>query len=225
MKVTTDGCLFGAWCAEELNTRIAGGSIPPAARLLDIGTGTGLLALMVAQKAAPSIHALEIDEEAAAQAAANAADSPFSKQIVVIQSDVVQLKEGGYDVIISNPPFYENELKSGNKAKDTAHHSHQLTWTELFAAMDRQLKADGIFFLLLPYKRAAELDGYLEKEQFFINKIVRVRQSTRHSPFRMMVQGSRTASPLQEEELAIRDEFNQYTPAFTALLKDYYLYL
>lgn len=225
MKVTTDGCLFGAWCAAEIGRMVEEGTITLPAQALDIGTGTGLLSLMVAQKTALQIDAVEIDAAAAAQAAGNVATSPFSGQIKVRESDVLQLDEQGYGVIFSNPPFYENELKSGNHAKDTAHHSHQLTWAELFAAIQRLLHAHGVFFLLLPTKREGELEGYLEKEGLYINRVVRVQQTTRHTPFRLMVQGSRTATGLAEEIFSIKDEHQQYTPEFTALLKDYYLYL
>lgn len=225
MKVTTDGCLFGAWCAVEISKRLEGGNITLPAKALDIGTGTGLLSLMVAQKTALQFDAVEIDAAAAAQAAGNVATSPFSGQIKVRESDVLRLKEQAYGVIFSNPPFYENELKSGNYAKDTAHHSHQLTWAELFAAIHRLLHADGVFFLLLPAKREGELEGYLKKQGLYVNRIVRVKQTTRHTPFRLMVQGSRTASAIAEESLSIKDEHQQYTPEFTALLKDYYLYL
>lgn len=225
MKVTTDGCLFGAWCAADIRKMVKEGNLASSSKVLDIGTGTGLLSLMLAQKAALQIDAVEIDAAAAGQAAGNVATSPFSGQITVMKNDVLQLQEPGYGVIFSNPPFYENELKSGNHAKDTAHHSHQLTWAELFAAINRMLNDHGVFFLLLPAKREGELEGYLKKEDLYVNRIVRVQQTTRHTPFRLLVQGSRTVSPVSEERLSIKDENQQYTPEFTALLKDYYLYL
>ena len=225
MKVTTDGCLFGAWCAAELSSMLQARPLAPSSGALDIGTGTGLLSLMVAQKSTLHIDAVEIDRGAAAQAAANVAASPLSGQIRVEKTDVLQLKGRSYEVIFSNPPFYENELTSGNAAKDTAHHSQQLTWEQLFAAINRLLAVNGVFFLLLPFKRAGEVERYLQKEGLYINKMIRVHQSTRHAPFRIMVQGSREASPHVVEELSIRDEGNQYTPAFTVLLRDYYLYL
>jgi tRNA1Val (adenine37-N6)-methyltransferase len=225
MKVTTDGCLFGAWCAGELARMQAGEKRNTSIKALDIGTGTGLLSLMVAQKNPALIDAVEIEEGAAEQAFNNTAGSPFKERIKVHQGDILLLKKKQYNVIFSNPPFYENELKSGNKVKDTAHHSHLLTWADLFAAINRLLALDGIFFLLLPFKRYAELEGYVRREQLFINKVVRVQQTTRHEPFRVMVQGSRAASTFMETELAIRDEHQQYTTAYVALLKDYYLYL
>ena len=224
MKVTTDGCLFGAWCAAALQ-RVQKEDRTVLSSTLDIGTGTGLLSLMVAQKVATSIQAVEIDAGAAAQAASNVAASPFKDSISIIQQDIVELKDRQYDIILSNPPFYEQELRSGSLAKDTAHHSHQLTWKELFAAIKRLLKRDGLFYLLLPYKRVAELNSYVRNEGLFINKMVTVAQSTTHTPFRLLVQGSRVETNLVEEHLAIRDTHQQYTPEFTALLKDYYLYL
>lgn len=225
MKVTTDGCLFGAWCAAEISRLVQPRSAAPPPAALDIGTGTGLLSLMVAQKAPLPIDAVEIDRAAAAQAVENVTTSPYSNQIRIMETDVLQLKNKSYWVIFSNPPFYENELTSGNAAKDTAHHSQQLTWEQLFAALNSLLGPNGVFFLLLPFKRAGEVERYLQKEGFFINKMARVHQSTRHAPFRIMIQGSREASPHEVEELFIRDEYQQYTPGFTALLKDYYLYL
>jgi tRNA1Val (adenine37-N6)-methyltransferase len=225
MKVTTDSCLFGAWCAEELKRKTEAEKENTLKSLLDIGTGAGLLSLMVAQKVAVPIEAVEIDAPAANQAATNVAQSPFKDQITVVQNDVLHLEDIHYDVILSNPPFYENELKSGRAAKDTAHHGHQLTWAELFAAINRLLGTDGLFYLLLPYKRVTELEAYVQQENLFINKLVIVSPTAAHKPIRVMVEGSRRPTSIMKEHLAIKDSHQQYTPEFTALLKDYYLYL
>lgn len=225
MKVTTDGCLFGAWCAEELKRKMEVGKENTLGSLLDIGTGTGLLSLMVAQKVAIPMEAVEIDAPAAGQAAANVAHSPYKHQITVLQKDVLHLKGIQYDVILSNPPFYESELKSGRAAKDTAHHGHQLKWAELFAAINRLLHKEGLFYLLLPYKRVAELEDHVRQEGLYINKWVTVSPTDAHNPIRVMVQGSRLPGSLVEEQIAIKDGHHQYTPEFTSLLKDYYLYL
>lgn len=225
MKVTTDGCLFGAWCAEDLKRITETEKENTLGSLLDVGTGTGLLSLMVAQKVAVPIEAVEIDVPAAHQAVANVAHSPFKDQITVLQKDVLHHVGGRYDVILSNPPFYENELKSGRAAKDTAHHSHQLTWSELFAAINQLLNAQGLFYLLLPYKRATELEDYVQLENLHINKWVTVSPTNAHKPIRVMVRGSRVTTAIIEEHIAIKDSRQQYTPEFTALLKDYYLYL
>ena len=225
MKVTTDGCLFGAWCAEELTRRTEQVKGETIESLLDIGTGTGLLSLMTAQKLAVPIEAVEIDAAAAHQAIANVSQSSYKDQISVLQTDVLHLEGKHYDVILSNPPFYEKELKSGKAAKDTAHHGHRLKWGELFAAINRLLKENGLFYLLLPYKRAAELEEYVQQENLHINKCVTVAPTAAHRPIRVMVQGSREHSVITEEHIAIKHSHQQYTPEFTALLRDYYLYL
>ena len=226
MKVTTDSCLFGAWCARELQVEGNKKMDTDAHRLLDIGTGTGLLSLMVAQKNTVLIQAVEIDPPAALQAAENVAQSPYRNQIEIIQDDIRLLQGTGvYDYIICNPPFYQNELTSGSVAKNTAHHSHQLVWEELFTTISKLLKPEGLFFLLLPAKRKDELQSLLAKEGLYVNTLILVQQSVTHSPFRLLVKGSKKPTSIVEESISIKDEQQQYTPAFTGLLKDYYLYL
>src|SRR4026209_2804349 len=112
MKVTTDACLFGAWVAREVESKKL-----KADNVLDIGTGTGLLTLMFAQKnTEASILAIEIDKEAAEQAAENAEASPWKDRIQIVNADVIAFPfNKKYDLIISNPPFYENELRSGSE--------------------------------------------------------------------------------------------------------------
>ena len=149
MKVTTDGCLFGAWCAEEIqNTKVK------SQNALDIGSGTGLLSLLMAQKNAIKIDAIELVKEAAEQATENVASSPWKENINVIQADILEWNTANkYDVIISNPPFYESELRSGKTTKNIAHHDEGLKLDDLFRFIKHHLTNDGIFFLLLPAKR------------------------------------------------------------------------
>ena len=222
MKVTTDGCLFGSWCSNELST-----SPYDVQSVLDIGCGTGLLSLMIAQKNNVNIDAVEIDVEAAAQANENVADSPWKEQIKIINKDVLTWSpEKKYDAIISNPPFYENELKSGRHNKDLAHHSEGLRLEELLQFIKQNLSAEGKFFLMLPYKRSNDLEKLLNTVGLTINTKVVVKQTTTHQPFRILVKGSaKNNKTLIEQEIAIKDEHQQYTPAFVSLLKDYYLYL
>src|SRR5688572_25058776 len=115
MKVTTDACLFGAWCATEINQ--------DNKRLLDIGTGTGLLSLMIAQKNKLLIDAVEIEEQAAVQAVENVKASPWKESVHVIHKNIRDFNsEKKYNYIISNPPFYENELSGERMEKNIAHH-------------------------------------------------------------------------------------------------------
>lgn len=240
MKVATDACLFGAWCAEITKAQGRGefpketndareepqtsNFKPPAC--LDIGTGTGLLSLMVRQKNKIQIDAMEIDAEAAAQAAENVEASGF-EGIRILHQDLRSFNPGKtYDVIISNPPFYEDDLASGKAKKDTAHHSEHLKLDELLFFVSRHLSPKGSFFLLMPFKRHDELMQKLSSHKLFISYKIIVRQSTSHQPFRLML--CCTSSPVNkslENEICIRDEANNYTKEFVDLLKDYYLYL
>ncbi len=220
MKVTTDACLFGAWCANQIkNEELKINSV------LDIGTGTGLLSLMIAQKNNACIDAVEIDALTAEHAVGNVASSPFKDQIKSINTDILDFAQEGYDVIVSNPPFYENELESPSKEKNRAHHGHKLVWEELFNIINKKLTDTGKFYLLLPYKRKYDLETLLVKEKLFANNIVLVKQSIQHSPFRILLQGSKQKGETVTTELAICDEDKNYTPDFISLLKDYYLYL
>lgn len=221
MKVTTDACLFGAWVAEH--------SEPGSSQVLDIGAGTGLLSLMLLQKhPGASIDAIELDKDCYAQAVENIQSSGFEKNISVIQGDARVFDPGKkYNLIVSNPPFYEKELKSDDPAKNRAHHSQDLSLKELMAIIKKHLNPEGKFYLLLPYKRDREISGLLKEQDFSLGRIVFVRQSSRHHFFRIMLEGKwySRESETHIEEIAIWDEKQQYTPAFTALLKEYYLYL
>ena len=225
MKVTTDACLFGAWVAEEINNEQL-----IINNCLDIGAGTGLLSLMLAQKNYEVwIDAVEIDKDAAEQAKENVASTPWKERIDIINADVEGFsRKHKYDLIISNPPFYENELRSGSERKNIAHHSENLTLKELLNIIKNYLNTDGYFFLLLPYKRNEEISKLLKDHQMHVSKIMFVRQSVKHDYFRIFIKGDLKTTPHQEtefHEISIWDENQQYTRAFICLLKDYYLYL
>lgn len=222
MKVTTDSCLFGAWVAEEV-----GGRRSEVRRVLDIGAGTGLLSLMLAQKANATITAIEIDKDAFEQASKNMAALPWKNNINIIHADIKEfITKEKFDCIISNPPFYENEWQSGDAQKNIAHHSHQLLLEELLDIISNLLKPGGIFYLLLPYKRHNEIMKLFNQKNIFIAKKILVRQTEQHDYFRIMIAAQ--FIPITEtiaSELSIRNKRNEYTKEFTTLLKDYYLYL
>lgn len=222
MKVTTDSCFFGAWAAKE----IAKDELK-IKNLLDIGTGTGLLSLMITQKNEAEIDAVEIDEEASQQAKENVKASQWKDRIHIFNQDILSFQPvKRYDCIISNPPFYENEMASEQKKKSIAHHSGQLTISEVLNVIKVQLKEDGIFFLMLPFKRKKEIDNLLLENELFAQNTVTLQQSAKHSPFRILIKGSKNKTlPFHTETISIWDEHQQYTKEFVELLKDYYLYL
>lgn len=222
MKVTTDSCLFGAWAAKEIeNEKLR------IEKVLDIGTGTGLLSLMIAQKKFVHTDAIEIDKEAALQAIENSYASPWSSNIQVLNKNILQLANNKqYDCIICNPPFYENDLKSGSSKKNIARHSHKLTLPQVMAVIKNKLADRGIFFLLLPAKRFYQVKQLIKEYSLSITKIVQVRQSVNHPYFRVMIMGINEENKESGvSEIAVWDENKNYTSEFTELLRDYYLYL
>lgn len=222
MKVTTDSCLFGAWVAEEVRSRMS-----EVRSVLDIGAGTGLLSLMLAQQINASITAIEIDKDTFEQAVENITASPWKNHINVIHSDIKDfIPAHKYDCIISNPPFYENEWQSGDVQKNIAHHSHQLLIDELLDIIRNLLKPEGTFYLLLPYKRHNEIIKLFQQKNIFIVKKILIRQSEEHDYFRFIIKAQlKEGNETITEEISIRNSKNDYTAAFTTLLKDYYLYL
>jgi len=222
MKVTTDGCLFGAWVAEEVRNQ--GSEVKS---LLDIGAGTGLLSLMLAQKNNLSVNAIEIDNDAFTQALENIAASPWKDRIKIFHSDIKDFNSPAqYDVIISNPPFYENEWPSENLKRNKAHHSSELSLEDLLDIIFITLKPGGRFYLLLPYKRHEGILKLFEQKEITMKKKILIRQSYDHTYFRFMIEGSfeKSVAPITNE-IAIKNNNNEYTEEFTVLLKDYYLYM
>lgn len=222
MKVTTDACLAGAWMAQELQKEKE-----TFVNVLDIGAGTGLLSLMVAQKINATIDSVEIDPNAAQQARENFAQSPWHHRLHLIEADInnCELKKA-YDCIISNPPFYEGELASPSAARNLAHHSQQLKLEDLFQIIYQRLHSNGSFYLLLPCKRKKEIERLLHQAQLHVHNMIEVAPSVTHAPFRILVSGGKEEKGQKEKEtFYIKDASGQYTPQFVQLLKDYYLYL
>jgi tRNA1Val (adenine37-N6)-methyltransferase len=228
MKVTTDGCLFGAWAAEESQIPIAIRTKVKSKNVLDVGAGTGLLSLMLAQKnLSCSIDAIELDKEAFEQAKENIVASPFVERIQIMHGDARTFSfTKKYDLIISNPPFYEKEITSSDKKKNIAHHHSGLSLDELLDIINSNLSPQGSFYLMLPFKRNKEVQKMLLRQNLSVSKIVFVKQSTKHDYFRVMIEGKLHAESIPEtfiDEISVWDDDQQYTPDFKALLKDYYL--
>jgi len=220
MKVCTDSCLFGAWVASLLRQQQ-----PPVQQLLDIGTGTGLLALMLAQQVTATIDAVEIDEAAAQQAAANFSAAPWSSRLQVLHNSIQELAATTahqYDFIIINPPFFENDLQSGQENRNLALHSKALRLAELIEAIQQLLKPEGQFAILLPFSRCAYFKTEAEKSGFYPKRELRVKQTTGHEFFRSMLLFSRQNTAMIPEDMAIK-QGPDYTNGFRDLLTPYYL--
>jgi len=218
MKVTTDGCLFGALqpqFPEEGKGK----------KIMDIGTGTGLLSLMTAQlNPKAQITAIEIEPATAREAFETFSASPFKEQIEVVEEDILVYNAGSlFHLIICNPPFYEWQLKSPDKNRNKAHHSTTLQLNQLFALVTNWLEEEGILTLLLPFYREEEALKLGLEHGLFCEKIIRVRQTPRHEFFRIILYLGKQPATKMMEEITIRNENNAYTPAFQDLLRPFYL--
>lgn len=222
MKVTTDGCLFGAWVADRERKLSTGNTTD--IQLLDIGTGTGLLSLMIAQQCPHLITAVDIDAAAAAQAKENVAASPWGDRITILQQDIKTWPSPPlFESIVCNPPFYENEWQSDHASRNMAHHSSHLTLQELMQAINPLLLPGGRLYLLLPFKRWPAARLLLQENGWHLHQLLLARQTPRHQPFRVLIQAGKNAGQFIEDEIIIKHEENEYSKRFNELLQTYYL--
>lgn len=212
LKVGTDGVLLGAWTDYQGTKRI-----------LDIGTGTGLLTLIAAQRNAEAhIDAVEIDDASAAQAAENAAASPWADRVRVHRMDVRKLTASDpYDLIICNPPFYAGEMDSPDVRKGLAKHSGELAFSELIAAIDRLMGEDGRASLIVPLNREAALLVHAAERDLHVARRCTVRYLASKPPKRVLLELRRGAQLRVEEEVVVEvsGPFD-YSPRYRELLSD-----
>jgi len=220
MKVCTDSCIFGAWAAAVADIQTK--------RILDIGTGTGLLSLMLAQYLPSSIDAVELDESAAEQAKSNFKNSPWKERLQVHPVSIQEfVSNESYDLIISNPPFFENDLHSDDERVNQARHEGTLDLSSLLVAVQKHLTPrTGTAFILYPYQRASQLIDEAEKHGLYPSFLMAIKHQPEKEHFRMICQfkTEKTAN-VQVASLSIRDEKDYYSDAFYTLLSPYYLNL
>ncbi|WEK34125.1 MAG: methyltransferase [Candidatus Pseudobacter hemicellulosilyticus] len=218
MKVCTDACVLGAWFAAK---------VPDFSTILDIGSGTGLLMMMLAQKTGSDIHGIEIDLSAFKQLKENINQNSWKERFRIFPGDArTYTFPAKYDFIISNPPFFENDLPSATDEEQVAKHSKSLKLDELLEVINTNLDPFGAFGILLPYHRWEYFHQLAAANGFSLVENLLVKQSPQHPFFRSILHYSRSKenfSPLHE--LVIKGEDGAYTEDFTELMKDYYLHL
>lgn len=215
MKVGTDGVLLGAWCAVRDTDR----------RLLDIGTGTGVIALMLAQRApAACVTALDIDPACVAQARDNVARSPWSGRVRTCCTPVQAFEDDeGFDLIVSNPPFYVDSLTPPDPGRTLARHTGALPFDELVASVMRLLRPDGRFSLILPAAESARFRAAAEGRLFEV-RCTEV-YTTPRSPLkrRLMTFARRPSGEPAVDRLTIEDASHDFSAEYRALTRDFYL--
>lgn len=214
MKVGTDGVILGAY-ADCSNAR----------RILDIGTGTGLLYLMLAQKCNAIIHGIDINEEAVAIARFNAAQSPWANRIEIFHSSVQDFSpDTKYDLIVSNPPFYTTDTIAPEKGRAIARHDINLNISELSASVDRLLSGDGHCYIIYPTEQCKQFEDKVTEFGMFVSRRLYVSSSPKVEPIRTIVEICRKQSEIQEDSLFIENGVrHDYSEKYRQLTRDFYL--
>lgn len=217
MKVGVDGVLLGAW------TTTSG-----AKRILDIGTGTGLIALMMAQKNSDAwIDAIEIDPDAWNEASLNIGNSSWAGRIglkLISFQEFCGQKDQKYDLIISNPPFFTNGIKAPEKNRSQARHADSLPLNELIRGAAGILEEGGRIALILPVDSLQEINRLASENNLWISRLCRVKPNPEKAEFRIMVELTNIRAEIQEDNLMIEYEnHHDYTPEYKTLTSDFYL--
>ena len=215
MKVGTDGVLLGAWTPVE-----------EAKRILDIGTGTGLIALMLAQRSAATVDAVEIDELACGEAKFNFEQSAWSDRLRVFHSDFHLFANKPcepYDLIVSNPPFFVNSLKTSNAALSVARHNDMLPFDQLVLGARKLLNSTGRLCIIIPNASSVEFRGCARLAGFYLRKQTRVIPILGRAPKRVLLEFTIQPGYPTEDELTVLDESGDYTENYKMLAAPFYL--
>jgi len=217
MKVGMDGVLLGAWA-----------NVSGAAKILDIGTGTGLIALMMAQKnPSAQIDAIEIEQDAFQEATVNIQQSPWNERINTERCSFQEFAERTsckYDLIVSNPPFFTNGVKAPLENRAQARHSDSLPLEVLISGATKMLTEKGRIALILPIEHLPEIEQLAILNKLYISHLCRVKPNPLKSDFRILIELSCEQCVIQEEHLMIEfEKHHNYTPEYRELTKEFYL--
>ena len=214
MKVGTDGVLLGAWT-----------DLSHSRRILDIGTGTGLIALMLAQRCMDArITAIDLDSAAVEQAQENIQASPWKDRIEALQQDICTYHPNGtFDTIVSNPPYFIDSLKCPDGQRSTARHTDTLDADRLIGKVSELLTSDGRFSIILPAEQTEDLIRVADEKGLHPSRQTWVITRPGLSPKRILMEFRKTPVTLQPDELVIELERHVYSEEYIALTKEFYL--
>lgn len=218
MKIGTDGVMLGAWC-----------DVGQATAILDIGTGTGIIALLAAQRSNARIIGIDIDREAVEQACENAMNSPWPDRISIFNYDALScscmFSEHSFDLIVSNPPFYENALDSTDKRRNSARNESSLPFESLIDTVTTLLHVKGRFNVILPYVSAERFIYNCWERGLYLYRRTNVYTKSGKKASRVMLGFSFQKQSPEETVLFIRKSDGTLTPEYIALVGDYYVKL
>jgi tRNA1Val (adenine37-N6)-methyltransferase len=215
MKIGTDAVLLGSWS-----------NIENAEHILDIGSGSGIIALMLAQRSNAFVDAVEIDKSSAQQAARNFEKSPWKNKMKIYHTsfqDFSVCNTKTYDLIVSNPPFFIEALKSEDVYRNLARHTDTLSFEDLMKGISKHLSPKGKVCVILPVSESISFKLIAELNGVFCNYQTGVISKKGLPPYRLLMEFSKLKTDLKEDSLCILNEDLSYTEEFKYLTKDFYL--
>ena len=215
-KVGTDGVLLGAWC-----------DVADDKRLLDVGTGSGIIALMLAQRnEKASITGIEYNKDAAEQAKENVNSSPYSARIEIVNADFNEwCTEQTFDHIVSNPPYFEEDVLSSDEARSSARHTTSLTFADLIKKSKALLTDNGKISLVLPHQQLNRIKGICALERMHLLRQTDIITTEGKLPKRCLLTFSKQrGEDLKHDTLQLQEKDGQRTATYTELTKDFYLW-
>jgi len=220
MKVGTDAVLLGSWVSLD--------NFPD--KILDIGSGTGIISLMLAQRCdAETIDAIEIDENAYEQSVENFEKSDWADRLYCYHCsfeefvDEISSEEETYDLIVSNPPFYTENAETSSKSRTKARFTSALSFEDLVLGVSKILATEGFFSVIIPFKEEENFVKLANKNNLFLNKVCRVQGNPTSEVKRSLLSFSFQKMDVTESYLIIETERHQYTEDYINLTKDFYL--
>lgn len=220
MKIGTDAVLLGAWCTID----------DCCDTILDIGSGTGVIALMLAQRSeVMTIDAVEIDENAYEQTVENFENSDWGDRLYCYHTSFknfvkeISDEEETYELIVSNPPFYTDDFETNDSARNIARFTTSLSFKELISGVVKILSKTGTFAVIIPFKEEKTFIDLAYKNNLFVNRICRVQGNPSSAIKRTLLEFSFQEYEVKEEHLIIETSRHQYTQVYTHLTKDFYL--
>ncbi|WP_435415534.1 tRNA1(Val) (adenine(37)-N6)-methyltransferase [Polaribacter aestuariivivens] len=220
MKIGTDGVILGAWCTVD--------NYPDT--VLDIGSGTGVISLMIAQRSdVMTIDAVEVDENAYEQTVENFENSDWGDRLYCYNATFQEFakeickEEESYDLIVTNPPFYNDDFETENEARNKARFTSSLSFNELIIGVAKILSKNGIFATIIPFKEEEVFMNLAKENNLFLNRVCRVQGNETSEIKRSLLEFSFQKKEIKVTNLVIETERHQYTKEYVDLVKDFYL--